>query len=305
LRFGEGRECTFAACLALATGAEYDWIMGCSGAAFSAAIDTETWDPIAASPADDPTLSRGARAASARLDPVHPPYDEEMRALVFERVVEAIDEKLPPLVRGVVGPPEFGLLVGYDERGPSFQARTFFDPDERPSALGWDAFIDAQRGGLYFLDRAAAVDPGILAREALAVAIASGDETEKALAAWEQGLQDDERWSDPRHSGTGAFADHAMRTLLADKRHAAARFLRQIRSNFPAPVAPDLLRAAESYGFVAEAAERFGAGAFEPSLAARFLDGGHRRAWAKALATARGHERTARESLGAASAAAG
>src|SRR5712692_9117210 len=45
LRFGEGHDCTFAYALAVATKSEYDWIMGCSGAAFVTRIDVERWDP--------------------------------------------------------------------------------------------------------------------------------------------------------------------------------------------------------------------------------------------------------------------
>ncbi len=114
LRFGEGHDCTFAYALAVATKTEYDWVMGCSGAAFVTRIDTERWDPIAASPHDPATFARGARAVGVRLDPVVPPYDDEMRELVLARVAESIDAGSPPLVRGLEGPPEIGLLIGYD-----------------------------------------------------------------------------------------------------------------------------------------------------------------------------------------------
>src|SRR3979411_707850 len=112
LHFGEGRDCTLTACLAIAGGAEYDWVMAVSGAAFTATIDAATWDPLAAAPLDDATLSRGAQAVVSSPDIVVPPFADEMRALVFDRVAEAIDAKTPALVKGIAGPPEYGLLVG-------------------------------------------------------------------------------------------------------------------------------------------------------------------------------------------------
>src|SRR5256712_10210910 len=146
LHFGEGRDCTLPACLALATGGEYDWVMGVSGAAFSATIDAATWDPLAAAPLDDATLSRAAQAVGAKPDVVGPPFDDEMKALVLDRVAEAVEAKLPPLVKGIAGPPEYGLIVGYDEEGPTFLARTFFDKTDKPSKIGWGGVAGPERG---------------------------------------------------------------------------------------------------------------------------------------------------------------
>src|SRR5919206_4344024 len=98
LRFGEGRECTLPASIAAATGAEYDWVMGASGAAFTTTIDATTWDPLAAAPLDDGTLSRAAHAVGMRPDVVGPPFDDDMKALVLDRVAETIDAKVPALV---------------------------------------------------------------------------------------------------------------------------------------------------------------------------------------------------------------
>ena len=300
LRFGEGRDCTLPACLALASGAEYDWVMGASGAAFASTIDAATWDPLAAAPLDDATLSRGARAVALRPDVVGPPFDDEMRALVLDRVAEAIDAKLPPLVRGIAGPPEYGLIVGYDEEGPSFLARTYFDKADRPTKVDWSAFADAEHGLVAFLDRGAAPDRPAFAREAVKNTLATAEDTERALGTWLDGLRDDARWTDTRHAGTAAFADHAMRTLHADKRRAAARFLRNARALFANAPGADLLRAAESYGYSADAAEKIGVGPFDGSVAMRFLDVGHRRAWAKQLEAIITHEREAHAALASA-----
>ncbi|MDE3113168.1 MAG: hypothetical protein KGN00_11875 [Chloroflexota bacterium] len=297
LRPGEGRECSLPACVALASGASYDDVMGASGAAFTTSIDAEGWDPGAASPLDEETLARAARAAGVRIDPLSPPFDDEMRALVLDRIREEIEAKLPPLVRGAVGPAEYGLIVGIDDRGPTFFARTYFDAHDDPTPLGWDAFAGPGHGDLVFLDRATPPGRETLARDGVARAIAEADASDGALRAWLAALRDETRWTDPKHGGTAAFADHAMRTILADKRRAAARFLRSVRGSVAPRAGAELLRAAEGYDKVAAAAEKVGTGPFEPAVALRFVEGGLRRAWANALEGILAREAEAHEAL--------
>lgn len=277
--------------------------MGCSGTAFEARIDETTWDPLAATPRDDATLARGAAAVGVRLDAVTPPFDDDMRELVLERVKEQLDAGTPPLARGLVGPSEYGLIVGCDDAGPTFLARTYFDRGVEPTRVGWDAFVDAEHGTPVFLDPAPS-DRRASALAGIDAGLLSADATEAALRAWASGLRDDARWTDAKHAGQAAFADHAMRTVLADKRRAAARFLRSLRAELPTPGA-DLLRAAESYGYVVELATKHGLGPFDASAALRFADVGHRRGWANALDAAIGHEREAQSALRAARAALG
>ena len=272
--------------------------MGASGAAFTAAIDVDAWDPIAAAPLDDATLQGAARGSGMRADPVAPPFDDEMKALVVDRMLEALEAKVPPLARGLVGPSEYGLVVGCDEETPTFYARTYFDKTEQPTKLDWSAF--AKDGRVVFLDRAGAPDRAAIARAAVEGAVAAAEASDRALATWIAALRDDARWTDTRHAGAAAFGDHAMRTLLADKRTAAASFLRTTRALFAGSPGADLLRAAESYGYVADAAKKVGIGPFGASVATRFLDAGHRRSWAKQLEAALGHERDAHDALRAA-----
>jgi hypothetical protein len=300
LRFGEGHDTTFPYVLALATGAEYDWLMGSSGAAFTTTIDESGWDPLAATPRDSETLARAARAAGVRLDPEPPPYDDEMRALILDRAKEAIDGHLPPLVFGLGGPPEYGLIVGYDEEGPTFFARTFFDKGDDPRRAGWAEFESEDRGGLTFLDKTAPPDRPKALRDGIDAALAAAEASDGALTSWAAALRDDARWGDAKHAGSAAFADHAMRSVLVDKRRAAARFLRAARGLLPNAPGADLLRAAESYGYAADAAAKGGIGAFDGSVAMRFIDAGHRRAWAKNLDALREHDREGREALASA-----
>jgi len=276
--------------------------MGCSGAAFATTIDLEGFDPLAAAPRDAATLERAARAAGVRLDDVPPPYDEELRELVGARIREAIDEKLPPLIRGAVGPPEYGLIVGYADDG-RFLVRTFFDRTDKPSEIGWPEFVDTEHGAPVFLDRVGAPDRPRSAIGGLDAAIEAAPASDGALTGWATALRDDARWADTKHAGSAAFADRAMRTVFVDKRRAAARFLRGLRSLFASMPGADLLRAAESYDGSAGAVEKTGVGEFDPAVAMRFLDAGQRRGIAKALEAAVGHEREAHEALRAARAA--
>jgi hypothetical protein len=272
--------------------------MGASGAAFDVTIDLAGFDPLAATPRDPETLALAARAAGVRLDDVPPPYDDDLRDLVGSRIREAIDDKLPPLIRGAVGPAEYGLIVGYVD-GDRYLVRTFFDKDDKPSEIGWPDFRDTEHGAPVFLDRSAGADRASSAKGGLDAALARAADSEAALAGWAAALRDDARWTDTKHAGTTAFADHAMRVVLADKRRAAARFLRGLRSLFTTP-GGDLLRAAESYGYVVEALEKLGTKPFDASVAMRFLDPGHRRGIAKALEAVLGHEKEAHGQLRAA-----
>jgi hypothetical protein len=235
--------------------------MGASGAAFTTAIDVDAWDPIAAAPLDDATLARAALGTGMRPDPVAPPFDDEMKALVLDRILEALDTKSPPLARGLVGPSEYGLVVGCDEEAPTFYARTYFDKTEQPTKLDWSAFD--KDGLIVFLDRTGAPDRARIARDAVDGAVATAEAGDHAIETWIAALRDDTRWTDTKHAGAAAFGDHAMRTLLADKRKAAASFLRTTRALFPGSPGADLLRAAESYGYVADAAKKVGIGPFD------------------------------------------
>ena len=274
--------------------------MGCSGAAFDMTIDLVGFDPLAATPRDQETMALAARAAGVRLDDVAPPYDDDLRDLVRARIREAVDDKLPPLIRGAVGPPEYGLIIGYTD-ADRYLVRTFFDKGDKPSEIGFPDFMDADHGGPVFLDRdtKGQRDRSSDAKDGLDAGLARAAASDDRLAAWAAVLRDDARWADAKHAGTAAFADHAMRVVLADKRRAAGRFLRGLRSVFTAP-GGDLLRAAESYGYVVDALEKVGTKPFDASVAMRFLDAGHRRGIAKALEGALGHEREAHDALRAA-----
>ena len=278
--------------------------MGSSGAAFTTTIDAAAWNPLAATPRDLAAQSRAALAAGVRLDHLAPPFDDELRELVAARIAEAIGDKLPPIIEGPEGPPEYGLVVGYDADARTFLARPFLAADGKPAAVAYDVLF-AAAGGIFFLDRGSAPDRAALARAGIRAALAGAESSDAAARTWMEGLRDDTRWTDPKHAGSAAFADHAMRRILVDKRRSAALFLRTARSIFMSTPGVDLLRAAESYGLAADAIAKTGVGAFDATVALRFLDRGQRRGLANALEAALGHEHEARAALVAAEKAIG
>src|SRR2546423_15428212 len=104
-----------------------------------------------------------------------------MPALILDGAKEAIAAPPPPLVFGLGGAPEYGLIVGYDEEGPTFFARTFFDKGDDPRRAGWSEFESEDRGGLIFLDRGVGPARDLSAKEGIDTALASAETSDPAL----------------------------------------------------------------------------------------------------------------------------
>ena len=236
---------------------------------------------------------RAAAAVALRADVVEPPFDEELRELVWERIVESVDAGLPPLARGLLQLPEFGVISGYDVKDRVLFARTYADHGDDPSRMHFaDAFGGERPATVVFLERGARVDEATLARDAVrrgvdvaASATREVDGTklfqgEAAFRAWIDGLREE---VPAREIAQRAFVDHARRVLLHAARRAAARFLRRVRRHFPERIGADLVRAAESYSYVADECEKVGVRPFDASVVARFVDPGQRRGWQHAL----------------------
>src|SRR5205085_11953289 len=98
-----------------------------------------------------------------------------------DRAQEPDAAHLPPLVFGLGAAPEYGLIVGYDEEGPTFFARTFFDKGDAPRRAGWSEFESEDRGGLIFLDKGVAPDRDHSAKEGIDTALASAEASDRAL----------------------------------------------------------------------------------------------------------------------------
>jgi len=308
LRFGEGEDITLCGALASALQATredrvhaYDDAAAGSGIAFQLRID-DRWDPDTVSPHARQTIERAAASVGLRADAVEPPFDEELLELVWERIVESVDAGLPPLARGLLQLPEFGVITGYDVHDKVLFARTYADHGDDPSRM---LFADAFGGDpatVVFLDRDARVEETALARDAARRAVEVSTPTtqelgdsklfqgEAAFRAWIEALAAD---VPAREAAQRAFVDHARRVFLHGARRGAARFLRRVRRDFPDRIGADLIRAAEAYGYVADECEKIGVRPFDASVVARFIDPGQRRGWMHALERAAEREREA------------
>ena len=309
LRFGEGEDITLCGALASALQATrgervqvYDDAAAGSGIAFQLRID-DRWDPDTVSPHAPDTTTRAAASVGLRADVVEPPFDDELRELVWERIVESVEADLPPLARGLMRLPEFGVITGYNVHDKVLFARTYADHGDDPSrVLFADAFAGERPATAVFLDRGPRLEDVALAREAARRAVeVSAPATrevdgvklfqgEAAFRAWIEALAAD---VPGREAAQRAFVDHARRVFLHGGRRAAARFLRRIRRAFPDRVGADLIRAAEAYGYVADECEKIGVRPFDASVVARFIDPGQRRGWMHALERAVEREREA------------
>jgi hypothetical protein len=307
LRFGEGEDITLGGALASALQASredrvrlYDDALAGSGIAFELRVD-ESWDPEMVSPHDPDAVARAAAAVGLRADVVEPPFDEDLRELVWDRIRESVDAGLPPLARRLLQLPEFGVVTGYDAKERVLFARTYADHGDDPArTLFADAFGGDRPATIAFLDRAGRVDEPRLARDALRRAAEVGG-YEAPYRVWITGLQQE---APAREIAQRAFVDHARRVFLHDARRSAARFLRRVRRHFPDRVGADLIRAAESYSYVADETEKSGVKPFDASVVARFVDPGQRRGWQHALERALERDREAAAALSAAAGAA-
>src|SRR2546425_1233241 len=100
---------------------------------------------------------------------------------------------------------------------------------------------------------------------------------------------------------TGSSSAMTRRGPLFLRARSSTRATNRVaRGLLPNPPGADLLRAAESYGYAADAAAKGGVGEFDGGVAMRFIDPGHRRSWAKNLDLVRENDREARAALASA-----
>lgn len=318
LAWGEGQDITLCGALQAALrGAGddrdglYDHVAAGSGIAFQLRLD-DRWDPSTVTPHQRAVVERAAAVAGLRADVVEPPFDDELRELLWERIVESVEDRLPPLARGLHGLPEFGVIVGHDPEGRVLFARTYADRGDDPGRiLAADAFGGDAPATAVFLDRAERWDDARVAREAIARAVEVSESAAQELdgvrlyageAAYQHWIESLLQETAAREAAQRAFVDHARRVFLHDARRAAARFLRRVRARFPDRIGAELIRAAEAYGYVAEECAKAGARPFDASVVARFMDTSVRRGWAHALQRALEREREAVAALRAAGA---
>lgn len=138
LEYPHGAQCTFsgsvAACMDfLENKITHEYIMGVSGSAFKLLWCVE-WCP-----SNNALLVLGEEPIIQTFRALGYDYELEGRGLgekgnqaVFrKKVIESIQKNRPVIAEGVVGPPELGIITGYEENGDIVLGRSYFYNDSK------------------------------------------------------------------------------------------------------------------------------------------------------------------------------
>jgi hypothetical protein len=209
---------------ALGDDVSYDEIMTLSGAAFRVHLHQPNWCPSAADPGP------GFNAAEVAAECLG--YDGESvggdDARIWERIYESVDDGRPVLGVQLIGPPDWGIVAGYDRAHKKLFCRTYFDKGkDYPENTGWPfVFVFHRRRGTR-------PDAQVLFAQCLdrAVLLAEtesfpSDPSEPrylsgyaALTAWAKQLRESDDLDSGIHANAFCYEE------LIDARSCASRFL--------------------------------------------------------------------------------
>lgn len=264
-----GEMCEFAACLVsamdvLGAPVDYHRVMGLSGAAFRLTLHPDPWEPGSfsiTSVVQDPyePIRRVIEAIGRSFEIRAMSSEERDRACVMA----SIDQGVPVLAFGVVGPSDVSLITGYDEDAAVLLGWSTYqnipdDHDVPPDITGyfrkpdWHANTrgyvvigqpkhmqtadDVNAGALRFASR--------LVRQQAVRGMPAGL---RAYEAWADAMLDDSRFTvGERGDLGGPYLGILCIEMMLDDRKSAAPFLRGIADAEP-DLAADLIAAASCY----------------------------------------------------------
>jgi RNA polymerase sigma factor (sigma-70 family) len=266
-------DCTFAGAVTscmqyLGEDVTYDYVMGISGGAFRV-----LWYPQWC-PSIGTLLVLGQEVIERTFNALGYVWDglwrkgEEGEEEKFRRLItESIDRGRPVVVEGIVGPPEAGLVTGYDQQGDVLLGWSFFHDTrkgyyEKADWYGRDQVDNACHGLILIGAKGEPPPKGEILRRSIEWAVAHARQGTlarhdgavyvcglAAYDAWAEALTRDEDFPE------GNLSALTFRCLvnanvgicnLHDSRRAAAAFLRQM-AGAAGPAADDLLAAAALY----------------------------------------------------------
>jgi len=267
-------DCTYAAALTsamqyLGEDVSYEYVMGVSGGAFRLLWHGPWCPSIGCLQVFGEKVIRTPMACLGYAWEGRIRTGAEGERETFRRlIVESIDRGRPVLVEGIIGPPEYGVVTGYERRGEVLLGWSFF----RDAAKGYyrrddwydDAGSDAGCTGVIVVGEKVGAPP---ARDVLRMALElavdlahtpavrgalQGVDYVAGLAAydaWAEGLLDDASF--PRGDlEVLTFKCHVGASVglcnLLDSRRAAAAFLRQM-ADAAGPAAERVQAAADLY----------------------------------------------------------
>jgi hypothetical protein len=244
----------------------YDYMMGVTGAAFRRLWNRDDGGNVGILRYENEPFRLGFAALGYRWHTVPADADQEtMRAAIRESLAQG----RPAISFGIIGPPEPGLVAGYDEGGEVLYGWSYFqDQRERYYELrDWFETMD-KSGEVALLIVGQNGQPRPSEREVLvstlqwALDLARTAERPNlpehlsGLAAydgWADGLEVDADYpADDRETMFWRVVIHGDQCVMLDERHEAARFLRRMKVVVPPQAAAHMEEAATLYDRVAD-----------------------------------------------------
>lgn len=137
--FGKGNDCSWAAALtsalqAMGEAADYDQVMGVSGACYRLAFCTPDWDFSSADGLVAYDFAKPAYEAFGYEVCFEDRMEKEQRVEVRRKIVQNISENKPVLAINLRVAPEWGVICGYKDSGEKLFCRTKYDREIIDSA---------------------------------------------------------------------------------------------------------------------------------------------------------------------------
>jgi hypothetical protein len=245
----------------------YDYLMGVTGAAFRRLWNRDDGGNVGILHYENEPFRQVFGALGYAWHTV--PSDADKKTMLAA-IRESLARGRPVISFGVVGPPEPGPVVGYDDDGEVLYGWSYFQDqrDHYYEQRNWFETMD-KSGGVALLivgDRREATRPS--EREVLVAALHWALDLEQTarrpnlpehlsgLAAydgWADGLEVDADY--PADDGQTMFwrvTIHGDQCVMLEERHEAARFLRRMKGVAPPRAAADMEEAAALYDQVGD-----------------------------------------------------
>jgi hypothetical protein len=244
----------------------YDYLMGVSGAAFRRLWNRDDGGNVGILRYENEPFRQAFAALGYGWRTVPADADKDT---MLAAIQACLAQGRPPISFGIIGPPEPGLVAGYDEGGEVLYGWSYFQ-DQREhyyEQRGWFEAMD-NSGGVSLLIAGEKEDGRPSEREVLASALRWALDLERTahrpnlpehvcgLAAydgWADGLEVDADY--PADDGETMFwrvTIHGDQCVMLEERHQAARFLRRMRSYAPGRAAAHMEEAAALYDQVGD-----------------------------------------------------
>ena len=294
---------------------DYDYLMGVTGAAFRRFWNRDDGGNVDLSYLAPEVYDRAAQAIGRELRPV----GTGDRARIRRAVRQSIGKGRPLLAFGIIGPPECGLITGYDHGGKTLYGYSYFQDPALPGYYEKDNWFEIAKWAgevavLRIGDRKPIPPPRVILISALKWAIDLERTAQRpthpnhitglaAYEGWAAGLEVDADYptDNPKILGTRTMV-HSDQCVMLEERRSAAKFLRGAAADADPKTADKLNAAATLYEEVADLGSQVWLWGHDmsPEVGKALADAETRRGIAQAVRIAQGKEAKAVEYLDAA-----